>query len=118
MAAQASFFAALKGTSLTVGKETAGGPAWDKSLQAAKDALGAARKFKDDVLIAKALTFVAQNYVMMFQLDDAKTHIDEGCAVCLKCGFETGEAYLRALMTQMYFMHERHDATKDPGTKA
>jgi len=116
MSAQAAFFAALnEGVPEKSSKPSA---AWDKALQVAKDALVLARKSKDDDLLSKGLTFVAQVYVMTYQVDDAKQHLEEGIAVCVKSGYELGEAFHRTLMTQMFFMNDRHDSAKDPGNKA
>jgi len=116
MMAQAGFFAGIKEG--VPDKGSKGGPAWDKALQVAKEALALARKSKDDELISKGLSFLAQVYVMTYQIDEAKTNIDEGVAVCVKSGYEAGEGYHRALLTQMYFMNDKHDSAKDPGNKA
>jgi len=113
---QAAFFAGIKEGAPEKGAK--GGPAWDRALQLSKEALTLAKKSKDDELISKALSFVAQVYVMTYQVDEARTNIDEGIAVCVKSGYEVGEAYHRALMTQMYFMNDKHDSAKDPGNKA
>lgn len=114
--AQVAFFAGLKEGMPEKG--SSGGPAWDKALQLAKDGLTIARKSKDDEFISKALSFLAQVYVMTNNLDEAKTQIDEGIAVCVRSGDEAGEACHRTLLTQMHFMNDRHDAAKDPGNKA
>uniref|UniRef100_A0A7S2F7Q9 Carrier domain-containing protein n=1 Tax=Alexandrium andersonii TaxID=327968 RepID=A0A7S2F7Q9_9DINO len=116
MMAQACFFAGIKEGAPEKGSK--GGPAWDKALQVAKDGVALAKKSKDDDLISKGLSFVAQVHVMNYQVDEARNVIDEGIAVCTKSGYELGEAYHRTLMTQMYFMNDKHDSAKDPGNKA
>merc|ERR550532_2120089 len=116
MSAQITFYAGLEDGSPVAGQPAK--PSWDKALVVAKDALTLARKAKDDELISKAITFVAQVHVMTFQTDEAKTLIDEGISVCIRSGNESGEGYHNTLLTEMYFMNDKAESAKAPANKA